>query len=159
MADIDLKRDDPVFLFIEQYIRSAIKKHIDLEMEWAIEKIFFEETWEAHRLHHDIEAEFNLQIADIDIGVDFENEEDPETLTNCFVTLRATDALEALLREFDVSSEFVIDVCNDVIGTNVLLLSEEDVENKVSLLHVKSTKSAVNAGLIDQLKNNFSTKS
>lgn len=155
MTDIMIEKDDPIFHFVEQLVKSAIKKNIELDSEWEIAKVLFEDSWEAQRLNPSVEDAYGLQISDIEVDVDFAEDDDVESLTNCYVTFDATGKLAAALRDHGLRPQIEIDVFNNVIGSSIALLSDEDVDNEVGLLHVWVQQPKLINGLLERLKRDF----
>lgn len=148
-------KNDPVFLFIDQLVKAAIKKNIELDSEWEITKAYAEDEWEAQRLNSAVEETFCLQVSDASVDVDFAEDDDVESLTNCYVMFDAKGALGAALTAHGVRPEIEMDVCNSLIGSNVALLSDEDVDDEVSLLHLWVEVPAMLDGLHEHLKIEF----
>lgn len=155
MTRSKMKKDDPVFLFVEQLVKSAIKKNIEIDSEWEIAKVHFQDRWEAQRLHATVEKIYGLQISDVDVDVDFAEDDDVESLTNCYVTFDAIGPLAAALREHGVQPQLEVDVFNNAIGSSVSLLDDDDVEDQVSLLHLWIDNGEQLGGLIERLQRDF----
>ncbi len=155
MTRSKMKKDDPVFLFVEQLVRSAIKKNIELDSGWEIAKVYFEDRWEPQRFHESVEEVYGLQVSDVAVDVDLAEDDDVESLTNCYVTIGATGPLAAALREHGVQPQVEVDVFNSAIGSSVALLDDDDVEDQVSLLHLWIDKGELLGGLIERLQRDF----
>lgn len=149
MPDSKMEREDPVFVFVEQLLRAAIKKNIELETQWEVTKVHFENEWEAQRLHPSVEETYCLQTSDADVDVDFADDDDIESLTNCYVTFDAVGELAAALRAHGVRPQIEVDIFNSAVGSGVALLSDEDVDNEVSLLHIWIEKPAMLNGFLE----------
>ncbi len=151
-----LNQQDSVFNFIEQLVKAAIKKHITLEMEWLVEKDYFEDNWVAQQLHEDVEKTYCLQIADTKVKVELENEDGPESLTSCYVMLDAVDKLSEILKNHGIKSRIEVQVFNSCNGSSsAMCLSDKDVDAEISLLSVWTIKPALSSGLIEELNQNF----
>ncbi len=156
MSDKKLNLDSSIFKFIDQLVKAAIKEHITLEAEWVVEKEYFEDSWVAQQLHEDVEQTYCLQLADADVEVDLEDEDDPESLTCCYVMFDAVGNLSEILSDHGIKSRIEVQVYNSSNGSpSATLLSGEDVDAEVSLLSVWNSKPAANNGLIEALDQSF----
>ena len=131
-----MDRNDESFLYIEGIVRAALMAQIAQEEFWSIEKLPFEDSWEADPLASSVEETFNIQVSDSGIDTDFAEDDDPESLTNCYVVFDVTGRLADLFLSHGVRPSIEVDIFNDAMCSSISLLSDEDVENKVSLLSV-----------------------
>ena len=155
MPDSKMENTKPEFLFVDQLLKAAIKMHIEIDGQWEIEKALFEDEWEAQRLAPEVEEACGLQVSDANIDVDFSQDDDIESLTNCYVNFDATGKLAAVFRAHGLRTQIEIDVFNSAIGSGVALLSDEDVDDQVSLLNLWVEYPAKLGGLMESLKDSF----
>lgn len=156
MSNRKLKQDDPVFIFIDQLVKAAINAHIALEMDWIIEKEYFENTWEAQQLSDDIAKIYGLQVSDAKVKVELEDKEDPDSLTCCYVKFDASGNLLEILNTHGMKPQIEIQVNNSSVGSSsATILNEDDIDNDISLLSVWKIKPALNEGLLKELNHNF----
>ena len=156
MSDKKLNLDSSIFKFIDQLVKAAIKEHITLEMEWVVEKEYFEDSWMAQQLHEDVVQTYCLQLADAEVEVDLEDEDDPESLTCCYVMFDAVGNLSEILNDHGIKSRIEVQVFNSSNGSSsAMILSDVGVDAEVSLLSVWNSKPALNSGLIEALDKDF----
>lgn len=136
MSSIKMKREEPAFELIERMVVAAIKDHVERESSWDIEKTPFEEKWEVQTLSEETQ-DFHLLCTDETcVEFDLAQDDDPESLTNCYVEVYALGVLAELFTQYGVRPQFKIDVFNDSQGHSIYLTHADDVENNVSLLEV-----------------------
>jgi len=156
MSNRKLKQDDPVFIFIDQLIKAAIKAHIALEMEWIVDKEYFENIWEAQQLSDAVAKQYGLQLSDAKVKVELEDKEDPESLICCCVKFDALDNLLEILNAHGMKPQIEVQVNNSSVGSScATILNEDDIDNDINPLSVWKIKPALNDGLIEKLNHNF----
>jgi hypothetical protein len=136
MTATHMNKDDPSFHYIEGIVKSALRAQIAEEEFWSIEKVLFEDAWEADPLTASVEESFHIQVSDSDIDTDFAEDDDSESLTNCYVVFETLGQLADILSSHGVNPSIEVDFFNDATGSSISLLSDEDIENNVSLLFV-----------------------
>lgn len=136
MSGFNMDRDDESFLYIEGIVRAALMAQIAQEEFWSIEKLPFEDSWEADPLASSVEETFNIRVSDSEIDTDFAEDDDSESLTNCYVVFETLGQLANILSSHGVNPSIEVDFFNDATGSSISLLSDEDIENNVSLLFV-----------------------
>jgi hypothetical protein len=136
MSSIKMKREEPAFGMIERMVVAAIKDHVERVSSWDIEKAPFEEEWEVEPLNEETQDFFLLCTNEACFEFELAQEDDPDSLTNCYVEVHALGVLAELFTHYGVRPQFKIDVFNDSPGGNIYLTQADDVESNVSLLEV-----------------------
>jgi hypothetical protein len=78
----------------------------------------------------------NIKISVAEVENDFSEEEDIDSLSNCFVEFESTGMLKETLIASGLNFNFIVDIFNDVYGSEIQLGSNEDIENNVNLFKV-----------------------
>ena len=152
MSEVKMKREEPAFVFLEKLVLAAIKDHVERESSWEITKVPFEEHWEVQPLNEETQESFELCTDETCVEFDLAQDDDPESLTNCYVDVHVVGTLAELLAQYGVRPQFKIDVFNDAQGHSIFLAGAADVENNVSLLHVWIDDVDKVLGLADELE-------
>lgn len=134
MSKLLLDKKHPIFKLLEKHIKDALKNEVEISDQWEISKEYFEEIWSATTLSESVTRKFKIKLSDSEIETDFQDEDDIESLSNCFVEFECTDELREIFIASGLRPALVMDVFNDIYGTDINLLSADDVENNVSLL-------------------------
>jgi len=136
MNELLLDKNQQIFKLLDEHVKKALKHEVEVSGQWEINKEYFDEVWAAELLDESVIERFELQRSDSEIQTDFHDEDDVESLSNCFVGLECTGTLKNLFIASGLKNKFVIDVFNDIYSSNISLIDEDDVENNVSLFQV-----------------------
>jgi ribosomal protein S10 len=140
MKNSTIPRDSHEFEVLQDIIRQAVKTHIEINGEWLIEKDYFSDEWKAEQLDAQVQERYEIKVSNRLIECDFAEDEDPESLTNCYVQFEAIGGLAKILRTYGCDVYLTTDSFNSTWGTDITFLSDEDVDVNFSLLTVKAEK-------------------
>lgn len=152
MSAVKMEREEPEFVFLEKLVIAAIKDHAARESGWEITKVPFEDEWQVQPLNEETQETFELFTNETCVEVNVAQDDDPESLTNCYVDVHAFGTLSELLAEYGIRPQFRIDVFNDAQGHSIFLTGADDVESNVSMLDVWVDDIEKLPGLIEQLE-------
>lgn len=147
-----MDQDEAAFEWIERLVIAAIEDHVERASSWEITKAPFEDLWEVQPLDAETQESFSVRTASPCSEFDAAHDDDPESLTNCYVDVYALGSFADLLREYGVRSSFKIDVFNDCQGSNISLTGADDVRSNVRLLDVWIDDSEKVPGLAQALE-------
>jgi len=136
MIDLLLDKNHELFKLIENHIKDAIKTEIEVSGQWEINKDYLEEFWSAEKLNEFVENKFNIKLSNSEIETYFQEDDDIESLSNCFVEFNCSGEFGHALEICGLKPKLVIDVFNDIYGTDIGLVTDNDVDNNVSLFKV-----------------------
>lgn len=136
MSELQLDKNHQVFNLLDVHVKKALKSELEVSGQWEINKEYFDEVWTAQQWDESVIQKFNVRMSDSEIETDFHEEDDPESLSNCFVELECTGALKDIFIASGLKNKFSIDVFNEIHSSNISLLDQDDVENNVSLFKV-----------------------
>ena len=136
MTEKLLDKKSQIFEVIEEFLKSALKKEIELSEQWEINKEHFEEIWTAKQLSESVIKQFNIKVSDAEVETDFSEEEDIDSLSNCFVQFESIGMLKETLIASGLNFNFIVDIFNDVYGSEIQVGSNKDIENNVNLFKV-----------------------
>lgn len=147
-----LPKDDEAFQLLEEIIRRAVKHQISVNDLWDINKEPFNDVWEADQFFPEVQTTHHLEVSGAPVECDFaQDDEDPESLTNCYVEITATGVLAETLKKHGCGTNLTVDAFNVAIGHSISFLSDEDVENDLTLMTVPVTDGTLLDGLCDAL--------
>lgn len=147
--------DDESFRYIDEIVKFALKAQIAEREFWSIQKLLFEDVWEADPLTASVEDSFYIQVSDSDIDTDFAEDDDSESLTNCYVVFETLGKLADILSSHGVNTSIEVDVLNNATGSSICLFSDKDIENNVSVLFVSVEDPGRLKGLYSDLVSAF----
>lgn len=136
-TNVEMDHDEAAFVWLEKLVIAAITDHISRASSWEITKIPFEDHWEVQQLDEETQESFSVTAARSCVDFDLAQDDDPESVTNCYIDFYAFGLLADLLHEHGVRSSFKIDVFNDAHGSNICLTGADDVRSNVGLLQVR----------------------
>lgn len=85
---------------------------------WSIEKVPFENSWEADPLVSSVEETFNVKVSGSEIDTDFAEDDDAESLTNCYVVFDVTGRLADIFSAHGIRPSIEVDIFNDAMGSS-----------------------------------------
>lgn len=153
MEYFNVNKNDKSFEILQKVIQRSIILQVELNDFWEINKVPFEDQWEADQLVASVQEIYHLKLSDESIDTDFAEDDDPESLTNCYLTFVAINELAEVLEQHNCSKQFVVDIFNSAIGHSISILSEKDVENDVSLMILQCNDQNSLSALHESLKN------
>jgi hypothetical protein len=136
MTEILLDKKHQGFELLNEYIKDALNTEVKISDQWEIKKEYFEAVWNAEQLHESVIKIFNVRLSNSEIETDFHEDDDVESLSNCFVEFECINALKELFIASGLRPKFSIDVFNDIYGSNICLTCEDDIANNVNLFRV-----------------------
>jgi hypothetical protein len=152
MITSQLPRDDESFQLLEEIIRRAVKHQISVNEFWEINSDPYSNQWEADQFDPKVQKRHCVEVSDAPVECDFADEdENPDSLTNCYVEICAKGVLADTLLKHGCGTNLIVDAFNITQGHSICILSDEDVDNDLSLMTVTVTDRKLLNGLYDAL--------
>lgn len=149
-----LPKGDKSFQLLEEILRRAFKHQILVNEFWEINLDPFNVVWEADQFEPEVKTAHHVEVSDAPVKCDFADEdENPDSLTNCYVEICATGVLAKTLQKHGCGSNLTLDTFNVGYGHSICLLNDKDVDNNLSLMTVPVTDSKLLDCLYDSLTN------